>query len=204
VPRFAFKHGERRGWLADGLRLVRMPDTTWMVEVEADEYDIGCDVDADLLGGELAAAFVISLSLEDHGNVDQALAFVRESTKPSGGDVDSARLRRARCTRAPDYYRTLLRRAASVSAARVHALIQNELDPRREPVIALGDRDHLGRGFAGARLTGARIIDERSEPWGVQTAQPAGRGAAPFYRAREPLTSRYRTTYNHAAVGVAG
>jgi len=76
----------------------------------------------------------------------------------------------------PDYYRTLLQQVASVSPAQIHALIQNELDPSREAVIVLGDRDHPG----------PRVCQRRAH-------------RRPDHRARGPLTSSHRNTYNHAA-----
>jgi hypothetical protein len=53
----------------------------------------------------------------------------------------------------------LLQQVASVTPAQVHALADVELDPSQEVVVALGDRDHLGRAFAGAGLTGARLVE---------------------------------------------
>jgi zinc protease len=129
-------------------------------------YELGGDVDSER-GGESIKAMrdgIAMLRRGDHFDED----FVRARRKVVSALLGESTVTAELASRlgfiaihglGPDHYRTLLQQVASVSPAQIHALIQNELDPSREAVIVLGDRDHLGRAFASAGLTGARIIE---------------------------------------------
>jgi zinc protease len=62
-----------------------------------------------------------------------------------------------------DHDRALLAQIAALSPAQVRALLAQELDARREVIIALGDRSHLERAFADAGITGARWVEPKAK-----------------------------------------
>jgi predicted Zn-dependent peptidase len=57
------------------------------------------------------------------------------------------------------YYNTLLQQIAAVSPAQVRALVAQELDPSKEIIVMLGDKDHVDRAFKGAGITDVKIIE---------------------------------------------
>jgi zinc protease len=129
-------------------------------------YELGGDVDSER-GGESIKAMrdgVTALRKGEQFNED----FVRARRKLVSDLLGESTVTAELAARlgfiathglAPDYYRTLLQRLASVTPAQVHALVDKELDPSREAIIVLGDRQHLGSAFAGAGLTGARLVE---------------------------------------------
>jgi zinc protease len=58
-----------------------------------------------------------------------------------------------------DYYTTLLQQLAAVSTAQIRALIKTELNPQNEIIVALGDRAHLDKAFAEAKITDVKIVE---------------------------------------------
>jgi zinc protease len=59
----------------------------------------------------------------------------------------------------PNYYNTLLQQIAAVSPAQVKALIKQELDPNKEIIILLGDKDHVNKTFEGAGIKDVKIVE---------------------------------------------
>jgi predicted Zn-dependent peptidase len=58
-----------------------------------------------------------------------------------------------------DYYNTLLQQIAAVSPAQIRALIRTELSPSNEVIVALGDKAHLDKAFAGAGIKDVKIVE---------------------------------------------
>jgi zinc protease len=58
-----------------------------------------------------------------------------------------------------NYYNTLLQQIAAVSPAQVRALIQRELDPQKEVIVMLADKDHLNKTFSEAGLNDVKIVE---------------------------------------------
>jgi predicted Zn-dependent peptidase len=58
----------------------------------------------------------------------------------------------------PSYYNTLLQQMAAVSPAQIKALIAQELDPKNEIIVILGDKAHLDKAFADAGITDVKIV----------------------------------------------
>ncbi|HMG53667.1 MAG TPA: insulinase family protein, partial [Kofleriaceae bacterium] len=56
---------------------------------KADDYDFAYEVEPQLLGGELAPAFAISIALKDLGKLDDALAFVRRAARQAHRGFDT-------------------------------------------------------------------------------------------------------------------
>jgi hypothetical protein len=46
-----------------------------------------------------------------------------------------------------------------VSPAQVRALIQHELDPQKEVIVMLADKDHLNKTFSEAGLNDVKIVE---------------------------------------------
>jgi predicted Zn-dependent peptidase len=58
-----------------------------------------------------------------------------------------------------NYYNTLLQQIAAVSPAQIRALINSELAPANEIIVALGDKAHLDKTFADAGITDVKIVE---------------------------------------------
>ncbi|MDQ3337705.1 MAG: hypothetical protein M4D80_21295 [Myxococcota bacterium] len=61
----------------------------------------------------------------------------------------------------PNYYSTLLDQVAAVSPTQVKAVIANELDPKLEVVITLGERATIDKAFADAGINDVTIVDAK-------------------------------------------
>ncbi len=59
----------------------------------------------------------------------------------------------------PNYYNTLLQQIAAVSPAQVKALLKNEVDPKNEVIVVLGDKAHLDKTFADAGITDVKFVE---------------------------------------------
>jgi len=59
----------------------------------------------------------------------------------------------------PTYYKTLIQQVAAVSTAQVKLLLEQELDPKNEVVVLMGDKAHLDKAFAGAGITDVKLIE---------------------------------------------
>jgi zinc protease len=128
-------------------------------------YELGGDVDAERAGESLKAMRdgVAALRRGDQFDRDFVRARRKVVSDLLGESTVTGELARrlgfiALHGLAADHDRALLERVAALSPAQVRALIAQELDPRREVVVVLGDRAHVERAFADAGITGARLI----------------------------------------------
>jgi zinc protease len=60
------------------------------IAIKADEYEFALEVEPQMLGGDLAPVFVISIVLKDAGKLDQALAFVEKAARSAHRGFDQA------------------------------------------------------------------------------------------------------------------
>jgi zinc protease len=58
-----------------------------------------------------------------------------------------------------NYYNTLLQQVSAVSPAQVRALLKTELDPAKEVIVLLGDRDHVNKAFADVGIKDVKIVE---------------------------------------------
>jgi zinc protease len=129
-------------------------------------YELGGDLDAERAGEAIKAIRegIATLRRGDHLAQDLVRARRKVVSELLGESTVTAELAArlgfiAIHDLPPDYFRTLLQQVAAVSPAQIQALIEQELDPSREVVVALGDRAHLERAFADAGLSGARLVE---------------------------------------------
>ena len=129
-------------------------------------YQIGGDVDAERAGESIKAMRDGIAALRRGDGFD--VAFVRARRKLVSDLLGVSTVTSELAGRLgfiaihdlpADHDRALLAHIAGLTAAPVHALIEQELDPRREVLVALGDRGHLERAFADAGITGVRWVE---------------------------------------------
>jgi zinc protease len=58
-----------------------------------------------------------------------------------------------------DYYDKLLAQIGATPPALVKAMLKNELDPKNEIIVMLGDRPHLEKAFADAGITDVKFVE---------------------------------------------
>ena len=57
------------------------------------------------------------------------------------------------------YYNTMLQQIAAASPAQLRALLKQELDPKNEIIVILGDKPHLDKAFADAGIKDVKIVE---------------------------------------------
>lgn len=57
------------------------------------------------------------------------------------------------------YYNQLLKQVAAVSPAQVRALLKNEIDPAKEVIVLLGDRDHVNKTFTDLGIKDVKLVE---------------------------------------------
>ena len=57
------------------------------------------------------------------------------------------------------YFNTMLQQIAAASPAQLRALLKQELDPKNEIIVILGDKPHLDKAFADAGIKDVKIVE---------------------------------------------
>lgn len=130
--------------------------TLFRTAAKADEYDFAYQVEPQLLGGDLAPAFAISIVLRDMSKVDEALAFVAKAARSAYRGFDqgtSAEIEESQNRRKAAFIADLEPLAARTD--RVADLVQGSgVDFDSREVYVFHELDRIGQ-FNGARIAAA-------------------------------------------------
>jgi len=138
--------------------------------VGASAYHLGGAIDAPRAGEALKAMRAGVDALRSGAELE--VAFVRARRKVIQQLLGESTLSTEMATRLgriarfgvePGYYNTLLRQTAALSLAQIKDMIAQELDPKNEVIVTLGDRDAVTRAFAEAGITDARLVDAEAK-----------------------------------------
>lgn len=127
---------------------------------------VGGTIDAERAGETLKAlrASLDALRAGDHFNEDFVRARRKLLSTMLGESTITTELASRLGTIAtygldPKWSNTLLQQIAAVSPAQVKALLASELDPQKEIIVILGDKDHVNRTFAEAAIKDVKLVE---------------------------------------------